>query len=153
MTNLSPRLNQGWIGFILFTTAVAPANAQPVMITPAADGTGTVINQNGNQFDITGGSLSGDGANLFHSFTNFGLSAEQIANFMADPALQNILGRVVGGNASIIDGTVQVSGGNANGEQSPASCFGGPNSGQECTTDDDCAGASCISADSIGAGM
>ncbi|MEM8613112.1 MAG: filamentous hemagglutinin N-terminal domain-containing protein [Cyanobacteria bacterium P01_H01_bin.105] len=83
-------------------------------ITAADDGTGTAIISNGNQFDITGGSLSGDGANLFHSFTEFGLSAEQVANFMADPALHNILSRVVGGNASMIDGTVQVSGGNAN---------------------------------------
>ncbi|ESA34048.1 filamentous hemagglutinin family outer membrane protein [Leptolyngbya sp. Heron Island J] len=83
-------------------------------ITAADDGTGTAVISNGNQFDITGGSLSGDGTNLFHSFTNFGLSAEQVANFMADPALYNILSRVVGGNASMIDGTVQVSGGNAN---------------------------------------
>lgn len=43
----------------------ASLNAQP--ITPAADETGTVVTPNGNQLDITGGSLSRDDANLFGS--------------------------------------------------------------------------------------
>jgi CHAT domain-containing protein len=114
MKYFSPRLNQRWLGLILFTTAIAPANAQPVPITPASDGTGTVINQNGNQFNINGGSLSGDSQNLFHSFEQFGLSEGQIANFISNSEIQNILGRVVGGNASIINGLIQVTGSNAN---------------------------------------
>ncbi len=83
-------------------------------ITPAADGTNTIVNQAGNQFDITGGTASGNGANLFHSFEQFGLTQGQIANFIANPQLQNILGRVVGNNPSIINGLIQVSGGNPN---------------------------------------
>lgn len=46
--------------------ATSPALTQP--ITPAADGTGTQVSQQGNLIDILGGSLSGDQKNLFHSF-------------------------------------------------------------------------------------
>ncbi|NEP12852.1 MAG: CHAT domain-containing protein [Symploca sp. SIO2C1] len=85
--------------------------AQPI---PAADGTGTLVTSDGNRFDIEGGSLSGDEANLFHSFEQFGLSTEQTANFLSTPGIQNILGRIVGGDASIINGLIQVTGGNSN---------------------------------------
>ncbi|MEQ9356166.1 beta strand repeat-containing protein, partial [Coleofasciculus chthonoplastes] len=83
-------------------------------ITPAADGTGTNVTQNGIQYNIDGGSVSGDGSNLFHSFEQFGLDANQIANFLANPNLENILSRVTGGNASIINGLIQVTGGTPN---------------------------------------
>ncbi|KAM3114576.1 beta strand repeat-containing protein [Phormidesmis sp. 146-33] len=81
-------------------------------IAPATDGTGTIVTPNNNQFDITGGTQSG--ANLFQSFQQFGLNQNQIANFISNPNIQNILGRVVGGDASVINGLIQVSGGNSN---------------------------------------
>ncbi|MBW4695573.1 MAG: CHAT domain-containing protein [Lyngbya sp. HA4199-MV5] len=91
---------------------------QPILlaqaIVPAADGTGTRVKLDGNRFDIDGGTLSGDRANLFHSFQRLGLNADQIANFMSNPNIRNILGRVVGGDASVINGLVQVTGGNSN---------------------------------------
>ena len=83
-------------------------------ITAAADGTGTIITPDGNRLDILGGTLSGDGANLFHSFGQFGLDANQIANFRSIPNIQNILGRVTGGNPSVINGLIQVTGGHSN---------------------------------------
>jgi filamentous hemagglutinin family protein len=86
--------------------------AQP--ITAAADGTGTTVTPEGNRFEIDGGLRSGDGANLFHSFEEFGLSEGQIATFLSHPNIENILGRVVGGDASVIDGLIQVTGGNSN---------------------------------------
>ncbi|NES19194.1 MAG: CHAT domain-containing protein [Symploca sp. SIO3E6] len=86
--------------------------AQP--ITPAADGTGTNVTPDGNQFKIDGGTISGDGKNLFHSFDQFGLSSNQIANFLSNPQISNILGRIVGNDPSIINGLLQVSGGNSN---------------------------------------
>ncbi|HAA30263.1 MAG TPA: hypothetical protein DCE56_24500, partial [Cyanobacteria bacterium UBA8553] len=89
----------------------ASALAQP--ITAATDGTGTNVITNGNRFDINGGSRSSDGANLFHSFQQFGLDSGQIANFISNPQVRNILGRVVGGDASIINGLIQVTGGNS----------------------------------------
>ncbi|MBD2577386.1 filamentous hemagglutinin N-terminal domain-containing protein [Oscillatoria sp. FACHB-1406] len=88
------------------------ARAQPV---PAKDdATGTTIKIEGNQFNIEGGTLSGDGSNLFHSFEQFGLDANQVANFLSHPQIQNILARVVGNDPSIINGLIQVTGGNSN---------------------------------------
>ncbi|MCA1991476.1 MAG: filamentous hemagglutinin N-terminal domain-containing protein, partial [Coleofasciculus sp. S288] len=103
----------GTVCLILY--AIAPKQAQAQVITPelGANGTGTVVTApDGNQFDITGGTQSG--ANLFHSFEQFGLNSGQIANFLSNPEIQNILTRVVGGNASVIDGLIQVTGGNSN---------------------------------------
>ena len=89
-----------------------PILAQP--ITPADDGTSTIVTPNGEQFDIRGGRHSSDGRNLFHSFDRFGLEEGQTANFLADPNLSNILGRVTGRDPSFINGLLQVSGGSAN---------------------------------------
>ncbi|MEM9215074.1 MAG: CHAT domain-containing protein [Cyanobacteria bacterium P01_F01_bin.150] len=83
-------------------------------ITSALDGTASQVDISGNRIDISGGRLSSDRANLFHSFEEFGLTSEQIANFQVDVDIQNVLGRIVGGNASIIDGLIQVTGGDAN---------------------------------------
>ncbi|NES20678.1 MAG: filamentous hemagglutinin N-terminal domain-containing protein, partial [Symploca sp. SIO3E6] len=94
----------------------APATVQPLVIAqaiaPAQDGTGTTVTPNGNRWDIQDGTVSGD--NLFHSFAQFDLGANQIANFISLPAIQNILGRVVSGNPSLINGLIQVTGGNSN---------------------------------------
>ncbi|MGB3513449.1 MAG: filamentous hemagglutinin N-terminal domain-containing protein, partial [Microcoleaceae cyanobacterium] len=98
------------LAVILGTIATTPANSQP--ITPANDGTGTTVNQNGNQFDIEGGARNG--ANLFHSFDQFNVNSGQTANFLTTPDTRNILGRVTGGDASIINGLIQVIGGNSN---------------------------------------
>ena len=81
-------------------------------IVPAADGTGTDVVQNSERFDISGGQKSG--ANLFHSFEKFGLNSNQIANFLSQPGIENILGRVVGGDASIINGLIKVTNGKSN---------------------------------------
>ncbi|MEH2128755.1 CHAT domain-containing protein [Nostoc sp.] len=99
---------------LVIASLVSPKLAQAQQIVPANDGTGTIVTPNGNRLDITGGTTSGDNANLFHSFQQFGIQPEQIANFQASPALQNILGRITGGNASVINGLIQVTGGNAN---------------------------------------
>ncbi|MEL4894206.1 CHAT domain-containing protein [Crocosphaera sp. Alani8] len=91
---------------------ITPAWGQPIV--PAEDGTQTRVNQEGNQFNIEGGTVSGDGSNLFHSLEKFGLNADQIANFLANPQIRNILTRVVGGDPSIINGLIQVIGSDAN---------------------------------------
>ncbi|HEY9849513.1 MAG TPA: CHAT domain-containing protein, partial [Leptolyngbyaceae cyanobacterium] len=91
---------------------ITPATAQPII--PANDGTNTNVNSEGNRFDITGGQKSGDGTNLFHSFIDFGLNQGQIANFISQPNITNILARINGGNVSYINGLIQVTGGSAN---------------------------------------
>ncbi|MEG4485239.1 CHAT domain-containing protein [Microcoleus sp. D2_18a_B4] len=95
-------------------TIVSTAVVQAQPIVPAPNDTGTTVTPDGDRLNITGGQTSRDGANLFHSFQQFGLSEGQIANFISNPAIRNILGRVVGGNPSIINGLIQVSGGNSN---------------------------------------
>lgn len=83
-------------------------------IVPNPGDAGTIVTPVGNRFDIGGGTLSGDGANLFHSLSQFGLTQAQVANFLANPANRNILVRVTGGDASRLDGLIQVSGSSAN---------------------------------------
>jgi filamentous hemagglutinin family protein len=85
------------------------ATAQPIV--PAND-LGTNVSQQGNRFDIGGGTQAG--ANLFHSFQQFGLNQGQIANFLSNPNIQNVLSRVVGGDPSVINGVIQLTGGNSN---------------------------------------
>ncbi|NER84577.1 MAG: filamentous hemagglutinin N-terminal domain-containing protein, partial [Leptolyngbya sp. SIO1D8] len=108
----------GWIAIAgtaaTLMTGLVAHNAWADGITPASDGTGTQVNQVGNDHTITGGTLSSDHQNLFHSFTDFNLLTGESATFLTDPAIQNILSRVNGGNASVIDGLLQVSGSNAN---------------------------------------
>lgn len=94
--------------------ALAAMEAKAQSIVPAADGTATQVTPRGDGFDIGGGQLSKDGANLFHSFDRFGLESGQVANFLSNPDIANIFGRVVGGEASYINGLLQVSGGNSN---------------------------------------
>ncbi|MDX2232686.1 MAG: CHAT domain-containing protein [Leptolyngbyaceae cyanobacterium bins.349] len=94
--------------------ALPAGRVQAQSISPTNDGTNTVVTPVGDRFDITGGTVSSNGANLFHSFGQFGLTPGQIANFIANPQLQNILGRVVGNTPSVIDGLIQVSGGTPN---------------------------------------
>jgi filamentous hemagglutinin family protein len=68
-------------------------------------------------YNITGGTRPGNGPNLFHSFGQFSVGTNNIANFLNDTGLptSNILARVTGGNISNIFGTIQTTGfGNAN---------------------------------------
>lgn len=89
-----------------------PIAASSQSITPATDGTGTVVDATGNRYDISEGTQAG--SNLFHSFEQLGLSQGEIANFLSSPDIENILGRVTGGDASFIDGLLQVTGGDSN---------------------------------------
>ncbi|GAB4279085.1 MAG: hypothetical protein Fur0025_06040 [Oscillatoriaceae cyanobacterium] len=106
------------LSYLLSGIAQAQTNPEstktPSNIIPANDGTNTIVNQEGNQFNITGGQQSVNGANLFHSLTKMGLEPGEIANFISDPKTRNIITRIVGGEASIIDGLIQVTGSNAN---------------------------------------
>jgi filamentous hemagglutinin family protein len=110
-----PKVRPVWTFLlVLLAGMLTPSSTDAQSITPAADDTGTMVTPDGNRFDIHGGTFSGDGANLFHSFEQFGLDSGQIANFLSNPTIQHIIGRVVGGDASQINGLIQVMGGNSN---------------------------------------
>jgi filamentous hemagglutinin family protein len=101
----------------IFLQIPAQIPAAIAQVLPSADGIGTQVQPQGNssnsQFDITGGTASRDGQNLFHSFDRFNLNSNQTANFIINPAIQNIFARIQG-EASIIDGLLQVSQGRSN---------------------------------------
>src|SRR5688572_22937216 len=84
------------------------AQAPPI----TSSGLNTQVNQIGtSQFNITGGTRAG--TNLFHSFGEFNVPNNNIANFLnepSNPATSNILGRITGGNISNIFGRIQTSG-------------------------------------------
>ncbi|MBO0351446.1 filamentous hemagglutinin N-terminal domain-containing protein, partial [Phormidium pseudopriestleyi FRX01] len=107
------RIYIGWLFTLSLygTFAIQPTHAQPIV--PGTD-TQTQVTPDGNTFNIEGGTISDDGSNLFHTFAEFGLNAGEIANFMSNPQIQNILTRINGGNPSIINGLIQVTGGQSN---------------------------------------
>jgi len=112
-------LKQNSAGWTILAIYPRSQIAAAQSIVPAPDGTGTAVTTSPQtapqtRYDITGGTTSKDGANLFHSFTQLNLKAGETANFISNPSVQNILGRVVGGDASSINGLIQVSGGNSN---------------------------------------
>ncbi|HEY9653117.1 MAG TPA: filamentous hemagglutinin N-terminal domain-containing protein, partial [Coleofasciculaceae cyanobacterium] len=109
------------LGGIPLAVGLWPLIATPQPITPDTDSTtstNTQVNPDTNNpsiYKIEGGQTSGDGSNLFHSFSQFGLESGQTANFVVpNPSIANILGRVTGGNASLINGLIQVTDGNSN---------------------------------------
>lgn len=86
---------------------VSLAHAQVTSIN--SSGLGTAVVQNGNVYEITGGTRVG--SNLFHSFGNFSIAASDMAQFQSlslspDFTIGNILSRVTGGNPSSIFGTI-----------------------------------------------
>src|SRR5215469_7232568 len=115
------------IRYYLFGFSLVLAFNQTSLVQAAAPITPSGLNTQVNlsqtppagktQFDITGGTRPGGGPNLFHSFGQFNVPNNNIANFLNDSGLatSNILGRVTGGNISNIFGTIQTTGfGNAN---------------------------------------
>ncbi|MGK7887696.1 MAG: filamentous hemagglutinin N-terminal domain-containing protein, partial [Leptolyngbyaceae cyanobacterium] len=81
-------------------------------IVPANDGTGTTVEQNGQHFTIRDGTRAE--TNQFHSFGEFNLTADQIAEFQTLLGTENVFGRVTSGAASLINGRIELTGSNAN---------------------------------------
>jgi len=74
--------------------------------TITSDGTmGTTINQAGNIYNINGGTIKG--TNQFHSFGLFSVWTGDTASFNGPSWIANIIGRITGGQQSIIDGTLR----------------------------------------------
>jgi filamentous hemagglutinin family protein len=81
----------------------AAALAQPIV----ANGLGTTASATGSAWTIAGGTQLG--GNLFHSFGRFGVVTGGSATFTGPGSVLNIIGRVTGGEASSIDGTLRSS--------------------------------------------
>ncbi|MCS6285871.1 MAG: filamentous hemagglutinin N-terminal domain-containing protein [Nitrospira sp.] len=111
------------LGFFLFLAIPCSVSLAQVVTPITSSGLNTTVSapitlpSGQTQFNITGGTRPGGGANLFHSFGSFDIPSNNIANFLNNSGLatSNILGRVTGGNVSNIFGTIQTTGfGNAN---------------------------------------
>ena len=97
--------------FVALGTLLLPISVQAQSITPADSATS--IQQTGTQYQIDGGNLSGDSTTLFHSFDQFGLLTGESAQFNNPATVKAIVGRIIGGDVSIMDGLLAANG-NAN---------------------------------------
>ncbi len=70
-------------------------------------GTAGKLDLTGPDFDIKAEYGKQAGANLFHSFQKFNVYSGESATFSGPGSVQNIIGRVTGGNSSRIDGTMR----------------------------------------------
>jgi filamentous hemagglutinin family protein len=99
-------LPETWLSFGFAETIVpiTPSGLNTHVDLSSIPPTGTL------QHNITGGARTG--TNLFHSFGEFNVPRNHIANFLNDSGLEttSILGRVTGGNPSSIFGTIQTTG-------------------------------------------
>ena len=126
-----PVISGGIVVSLLKTSLVLAQLTPAITPTTGPGGFGTTVTQAGNTYQITGGTRPSNGPNLFHSFGEFGVPTNHLANFLNETALptSNILGRVTGGNPSNIFGTLQTTGfGSANlFLMNPAGIVFGPN--------------------------
>jgi filamentous hemagglutinin family protein len=110
------RVTQVLWSLLLWLAAYSVSHAQAPPITPSGLNTQVsspnTLPSGQTQYNITGGTRPSGGANLFHSFGDFNVPNNNLANFLNDSGLatSNILGRVTGGNLSNIFGTIQTTG-------------------------------------------
>ncbi|HEY9621003.1 MAG TPA: filamentous hemagglutinin N-terminal domain-containing protein [Crinalium sp.] len=103
----------GTIGGLILGGAVAffpaPGLAQLNLIPDSS--LGTTVQPRSPQVDVvTGGTPSQNGANLFHSFTEFNVNTGRSVLFANPSGVRNILSRVTGSDPSDILGTLGVEG-------------------------------------------
>ncbi|MCC5609219.1 S-layer family protein [Nostoc sp. CHAB 5834] len=96
--------------FILISGLFTPRMMLRAIAQVTSDGTtNTIVNLNGNNFNILNGTARGN--NLFHSFSNFSVPTGVWATFdlTNTPNITTIFSRVTGGNVSNIDGLINSS--------------------------------------------
>ena len=118
-----------WIAPVAWVTGafsiLFPFQVQ-AQVTSVQGGPNTQVFQDGNVFDISGGTQAE--GNLFHQFESFSVGDGQTANFLSNSNVFNIIGQVSGLSPSYINGLLRVSGSDANLYLiNPAGILFGPN--------------------------
>lgn len=109
-TGVGPRWLFGVVVLALGTAATgmvgAQVGAQAQVVT---DGTvGPAVTLDGPDYAIGADLGTRAGSNLFHSFERFSVHSGQSATFTGPESVTRVIGRVTGGEASTIDGTLRV---------------------------------------------
>lgn len=100
-----PRLGRAGVGLGLALAGLAGPPAQAQIATDGTLGAATALV--GPNFAIPASLGRQAGANLFHSFSTFGVPTGGSATFSGPGTVANIISRVTGGGASSIDGTLR----------------------------------------------
>jgi filamentous hemagglutinin family protein len=95
------------ISLTVFTQTIFAQTVPSIVQEPNSS---TVVQINGSQYNINGGSRAG--GNVFHSFQKFGLMQGEAASFILpnDGQIQNVFARVMGGSPSFINGKMNLAG-------------------------------------------
>jgi filamentous hemagglutinin family protein len=94
-----------WLPLLTHLSLVLGTPAAPAQIV--TDGTvGPAMSLSGSEMTIGAELGSTRGGNLFHSFQRFDIQSGQTAAFTGPEQIQNVIGRVTGGQTSRIDGTL-----------------------------------------------
>ena len=111
-----------WLGTrqTMAAAPITPSGLNTQVSPPIVSGSGATQT---TQYNITGGTRPGGGTNLFHSFGDFNVPTNNIANFLNSGSVDiagnplaaglptsNILGRITAGNPSVIFGMIQTNG-------------------------------------------
>ncbi|MEM7062644.1 MAG: CHAT domain-containing protein [Cyanobacteria bacterium P01_B01_bin.77] len=99
---------------LLLVDYLHPTDVSAQSIVPSAGGTGSIVDVDENRYTITGGMYSGDGGNLFHMLELLNLNTDESADFITESGTNNVLTLINGGNASFLDGLIQITGSDAN---------------------------------------
>jgi len=98
-------LLRSFIVCLFIFSAAVPPHAQITL--DGTVGTAGKMDLPGPNYEIGADYGQQAGANLFHSFQQFNIGTDEIATFRGPASIQNIISRVTGGDASMIDGTLR----------------------------------------------